>query len=244
MFKRDTVSFQLNSRCYCVLILSIFFSTAVYGQLSGEEILRKVESQVAGLQDYTVSLDVTVDLEGINVPPMDVTMYYKRPDKVRFTSEGFALLPKEGIGIGAGALVSKYSVESVDGEVEEGIKEYALTLRPKDDRTKLRQVYLHIDAEHWTVRRAVSPLFDGRTMTAMFSYEEHDGYWLPSFLTVTFSSAESDTTEDSLLYKARPMLRPQMPRNGSISIRYSDYNLNTGLSDEVFEQKGNGAERE
>ncbi len=96
-------------------MLSMCFSTVVYGQLTGEEILKKVESQVAGVQDYTVSLGVTVDLERLNVPPMHVTMYYKKPDKVRFASDGFALLPKEGIGIGAGGLVSKYQWRTLVG---------------------------------------------------------------------------------------------------------------------------------
>ncbi len=214
------------------------FSTVVYGQLTGEEILKKVESQVAEVQDYTVSLDVTVDLERLNVPPMHVTMYYKKPDKVRFVSDGFALLPKEGIGIGAGGLVSKYSVENVGEKVEEGVKGYTLTLRPKDDRTKIRQVYLRVDAEHWTVRRAVSPLFDGRTMRAVFSYEEHDGYWLPSSLTVTFNPGENDTLDASFLDNTRRWRQPQLPRSGTINIRYSDYDINTGLGDEVFEQEG------
>jgi len=33
------------------------------------------------------------------------------------------------------------------------------------------------------------------------------------------------------------MARPQMPRKGTITVRYSHYEINTGLSDDIFNKK-------
>lgn len=213
--------------------------------LSGEQILNNVEERFAGIDDYTVDLDVVVDLERLSVPPMHVRMYFKRPEKVHFESEGFALLPREGIALGFGRLRSRYSIESVRKDTLEGSPLIVLTLKPKNDKSKLNDVLLYVDPTRWTATRCVSPLPDGRTMTASFEYQDVDGHLLPATLSVMFASLPGDTTDTSNIdVIITPTRRPQLPRNGTVTIRYSKYRLNTGLSDEVFEQKDRKSEND
>ncbi len=205
-------------------------------QPSGEEILKKIEANYAGIQDYSVSLDVAVDLERLKVPQMKATMHFKQPDKVHFESEGFALLPKEGVGFTPKSLSSRFDVESVKEEKERS--QYILTLKLRSDRTKLRKTFVLVDSKNWTVSQITTPQFDGRQMTAEFEYQQIETHWLPAQLTVTFSS---DTTEteppDAFGQLPAAQRSSQIPRTGTIKIRYSDYRLNTGLNDDVFQQK-------
>jgi outer membrane lipoprotein-sorting protein len=205
-----------------------------FAQPSGEQILKNIEANYAGIHDYTVTLDVAVDLERLKVPKMKATMYFKQPDKIHFVSEGFALLPKEGLGFTPGRLSARFEVANVEAQEAQ----YYLTMTLKNDKAKLRKAFFTVNASNWTVTSITTPQFDGREMKAAFSYQRIDGYWLPATLIVTFTS---DTTEaesaDPFAQMPGAIRSSQLPRRGSIAVRYSDYKINTGLSDEVFEEK-------
>ncbi len=207
----------------------------VYAQndspLSGEAILKKVDRNFESINDYRVHLEVSIDLDRLKVPKMAATMYFKRPDKVHFESEGFALLPKEGLTIIGGGLSSRFAVESVKKEGDR----YILIVRPNDDKSKLRRVMLKVDAERWTVRSVVMPQTDGRQMKADFVYSDVGEYLLPASLVVLFTSdTASQELPDPFANLPTLQRRSQTPRTGTIKVLYSDYRVNTGLKDELF----------
>ncbi len=224
-------------RLCCTVFL--FFAASVFAQkllpLSGEQILKNIEANYTGIEDYTVTLDVAVDLDRLKVPKMQATMFYKKPDKIRFKSEGFALLPKEGVGFTPGSLNARFVVLNVEEHKEQ--HEYHLTMALKSDKTKLRRAIAIVNAANWTVSSIVTPQRDARQMSASFEYGRIDGHWLPVQLSVAFTA---DTTEkeppDPFGQMPGAQRTSQVPRKGSIAVRYSDYRLNTGLKDDVFEQ--------
>lgn len=200
--------------------------------LSGEAVLKKVEAALASVQDYVVTLDVTADVERMNVPPMHLQMYYKHPDKFHFESSGFALLPREGLAFNVARILSRFSVEEVtDGETPASVH---IMLRPKDDAMRVGKLTISVDTTLWRPMVVTSVLIGGRTMTARFEYARYDGYVMPSLLIVQLASPPADTT-DAPITMPGAITRAPMPRNGTITIRYSNYKINTGLSDDVFE---------
>jgi len=221
-----------------LLCLCMFLPVLTHAQPTGGEVLSNVQAVFDGIEDYTVSLDVTVDIERLKVPPMQATMYFKQPDKVHFESEGFALLPKEGVGFNPSMLTRRYMVADMEVQEISGKTAYVLTLKPRDDKTQLRKAYLTVDPDHWTPSELVAPLFDGRIMRASFRHRRVDGRWLPSELRVSLTSDDSsDVKAPNLLDEMAPMRRQQIPRKGIIHVRYSEYRINTGLSDELFDRK-------
>ncbi len=241
----------LSRRAGNVLVLSalalILVSRSVAqvsGSISGDRILEHVDSAFVGIDDYIVDLDATVDVERLQVPPMRVTMYFKRPDKVHFESNGFALLPREGLALSVQRLRSRYTIEGVRRDTLDSGMVQVLTLVPKAERSRLQQLMLYVDPVRWTVMRLMSTSPDGRTMTANFQYQQAEHHWLPASLVVVFGSAPPDTTMQNDLDQVAPMRRPQLPRKGTITIRYSNYRINTGLSDEIFERPSGRSGRE
>ncbi|MDL1892925.1 hypothetical protein FBQ87_08545 [Sphingobacteriales bacterium CHB3] len=220
-------------RCTAITFLVLLAASFVQGktrpQLSGEAILKYVEANFAGIQDYTVSLEAKVDLERLKVPQMKATMYFKQPDKFHFDSEGFALLPKEGLSFAPGSLTSRYDVE----EVKEENALYVLTLKPKARKTNARPL-VTVNPANWTVLRIASLQPGGRNIQTDFEYEKLEGYWLPVRLTATLAVDTSEASVSDNVQQRRPSLVPQQ---GTIQIRYSDYRINSGLPDELFEQK-------
>ncbi|MGA9116731.1 MAG: hypothetical protein WB626_08150 [Bacteroidota bacterium] len=209
----------------CLLLVGLGGERAE-GPDRGERILERVEEQFAGIRDYAVTLDVTADVERLSVPPMKAVMYFKRPDRVRFVSEGFALLPREPLGFVLGNLRQKFAVESV----REDSAGYQLVLLPRNDRTKLRRILATVDSARFLPVGVSSPQLDGRMMSAHLEYVRAAGFWVPSVMDVRFEGPEGGEDPPG----QEPARRPGLPRKGRITVRYSGHRINTGLPDSLF----------
>lgn len=202
---------------------------------AGDALLKRVEAAQASVQDYTVSLEITADLEEARIPPMKATMYFKQPDRVHFASEGFALLPKEAFSLSPTRLLERFRVDSVVSENTGGRKNYRLRLTARDEKNRMHDVWLLISSERWTIDEGGMSFADGRTVTVRFRHERVGEVWLPSELFLFFSQPGGVRTDPSPPddRKTVPFGRGT-PRQGSVTVRFSGYRLNTGLSDEIF----------
>jgi outer membrane lipoprotein-sorting protein len=207
------------------------------GRVSGAEVLRKVEAVFSGVSDYTVTLDITADVERLSVPPMHVTMYFKQPDKVHFDAEGFALLPREGMAWNPGRLLERYSVEGLVEDTVDGRTDYRLSLKTKDERNRFRTALLYVDPDRWVADRIVFSSTEGRMMTVNIVSELISGYWLPLVMRFEFASQPAETADMPWQQQAPEGGRKQAPRKGVVTILYSGYRVNTGLDDGLFQAK-------
>lgn len=218
------------------IVLLVALLSAPEGKPTGEETLQKVVERFSAIRDYTVTLNIVAAIERLSVPPMQMTLYYKQPDRFHFDSDGFALLPRDGMALNPARFLSRYTVIASGNDSVNGKRCTRLTLQPNTKKDKLRIVFLSIDTDRSTIEQIAAPLFDGRTMTAVFQHQQQSGHWMPSRTTVTFASTEEDTTETSPYDQTSPVQTPRLPRTGTISIQYSGYRINTGLADDVFEK--------
>lgn len=225
-------------RPWCLLLPVMAVLHTGFAQIpAGETILKNVERTFQTVEDYTVTLDIVTNIERTRIPPMKVTMYFKQPEQVHFVSTGFALLPREGMGTSFGRLTKRYTVDSVAREIREGTPLYRLLLLPRDPHAMGYRARMWVDGLRWTPERLEIPQPDGRAMKALFTYEEIDGHVLPSNLLISFTAGRQDSTAG---VQSGPMDRPGTlaqrsgGRTGSVTIRYSDYRINTGLPDSLF----------
>jgi hypothetical protein len=207
------------------------------GHISGAEVLRKAETVFSGVSDYTVTLDITAEVERLSVPPMHVTMYFKQPDKVHFDAEGFALLPREGMAWNPGRLLERYSVEGLAEDTVDGKTDYRLSLKTKDEKDRFRTALLYVDRDRWVADRIVFSSSDGRMMTVNIVYELISSHWLPLVMRFEYVSQPAEAADAPWQGQAPEGGRKQMPRNGVVTILYSGYRVNTGLDDGLFQAK-------
>jgi len=219
----------------CSLLPLLLFTAWRPPDPSGETILKNVQAAFAGVRDYSVTLDITAELDRLNVPPMKVRLYFKQPDKVHFETQGFALLPREGLILNVATLIARYTVDHVDREMVDGVPLYKVRLLARSDRTRLRTMLLYVHPVRWTIERLVTPQPGDRTMTASIRYIQIDGTWLPGAMVASFILAPPDTTDANLFEHVTPTRQLQLPRNGTVTVRYSEYQLNAGLSDSLFD---------
>jgi outer membrane lipoprotein-sorting protein len=169
-------------------------------------------------------------------------MDFKRPDKVHFTSQGFLFVPRDGVTMNPAVLSQRYDASFIGTDTIEGLKLFKLQLAAKAKKTKLRQMYAWIDPVHWTIAKIETIPYEGRTLSTVFDYEFlQEKFWLPSKMIVTFGSTMEGekVANDSISQPSEQFDQMQrgVPRNGSVTILYSNYKVNAGIDDSVFEEK-------
>ena len=130
--------------------------------------------------------------------------------------------------------MSRYSVERVDRDTVGGEFLYRLTLAARSERTAMRSMQLEIHPARWTVERVTTGGVGDRMVNVSFRYAQVEGHWLPEQMTARFSLAPADTSGGEPPEGPAPFPPRQVPRNGSVTVHYSSYHINTGLSDEIF----------
>lgn len=210
-------------------------------ELSAAAMMQNVEKGFAAVQDFTVRLSADVDMERVRVPKMTATLYFKKPDKIHLVSPNFAMVPREGIVLNPSVLIERYQSAVKGKEDVEGRELYKIALTAREARIRPAQLTIWIDPVSWTIARMESAPYQGRSVKLLLTHERYEAnIWLPQLLVASFESAVRDTTPQFDM-NMQPVPDPDQPRrpprSGKITIRYSDYKINTGLSDELFERK-------
>jgi outer membrane lipoprotein-sorting protein len=230
-----------------VLLFCCAMPTA-YGQKKTQEsaasvILENVGRGSEGIQDFVAKIEVKVDMERLRVPKMNATLYFKTPDKIHFDAPGFAMLPREGVVLNAGTLRGRYDATVIGEETVDGKKLMKLQLTGKAQNIRPRQILVWVDQTLWTIEKMESVPYQGRILRLEFTYAtQSGGYVLPQTLKASFEATSRDSTQRPLdidIPNAPQLneLNQRVPRSGSITVKYLEYKINVGLSDEIFEKK-------
>jgi outer membrane lipoprotein-sorting protein len=238
---------MMRESIFCLAALLSFLAAPACGQKKAEmpsavTVMENVEKGFEGVQDFQVTIDAAIDMERVRVPKMTGTLYFKRPDKIHFASANFIMVPREGIVMNPSLLRERYQPVLVGEEEVEGKKLYKLQLTARTEKIRPREIQLWIDPSSWTIAKMETVPYQGRILRFTFDYELQEGkFWLPRTLQASFDVLARDTSGQSESEVEPPqglerMRRP--PRSGRITVTYSDYKVNVGLPDELFERQG------
>jgi len=207
-------------------------------KMSASQILARSEKNLEGIEDYTVDLQADLDMETLRMPRMEATLYFKKPDKIHFESESFAMLPREGFGTPVSMLIGRYNASLAGEENVDEMGAYKLHLVAKDPADRLQQLFVWVNKANFTIARTETVPYQGRSVKMEFRYAlQEERYWLPETLQVHLTVPLADSSavgQDLTIPGAQGRGARRMPRKGSIVISYSNYRINTGLSDDLF----------
>jgi outer membrane lipoprotein-sorting protein len=207
---------------------------------NADEILAKVAKGFEDVNDFSAGIDAEINMDRMQIPKMHADLFFKKPDKVHFSSQGFLLVPREGIAFNPSVLKEHYLTTSAVRDSVNGKQLFKLLLAAKDVKTRLRALSIWIDPINWTVTKIETMPYEGRSLSMIFTYEFQQGkYWLPSKLVASFASESEKAEKDSSLSIGGQVDAAQrsVPRSGKITVVYSNYKINIGLLDELFEKK-------
>lgn len=222
-------------RLFVILALftAVLTAPAAAQKLTAEQILLNVKANFDAVKDYTAQLTGTVNMERLKVPKMKVKIYFKQPNKFKTESKGTSFLPKNILDINPADLLDKFDAALLGKEELEGKTYYKIRLVTKAAKGKqVRESFIWVEEEMWTITRLEAYPSEGRKIEVLVESVRIDGkYILPAKITARF---DFEQNPDSL---AERIYSPQrVPRKGSAELIYSDYQVNTGLSDELFDE--------
>ena len=186
---------------------------------SPQQILNRLQQSYQAIEDYVAKVQVITDIPSFEVPPRSFTVYVKRPDKVKIESNSLVVIPKDVLLLGniEGHLAKAGRIILNGVTRRQGRTIYCLKFFPNAPDRRDR-VLLWIDAERYTLSRTELWAGLNRLLTV---YWEHthvdDRYWLPAQVRCEISGG--------ILGAGRP---------GTVTVSFSGYRINTGLSDELF----------
>lgn len=200
-----------------VLIAAVAFAK---GAVTGEQVMAALQRIHDGINDYQVDVTVSVSGPKARIKNMPAHVYYKKPDKVRVKAkDGFAVLPQGTFfGDPMRELAKNSKAVYIKSEKKNGVDCHKLRLVPKD-LDKAPEAVIWVDAKHSVV--VATDVGGGGGFTTQWKHRLVNGkHYLPSEIKIDMRLAD-----------------PEMGNGHTQAIiKFSNYIVNKGISDKVFEQ--------
>jgi len=228
-----------------IALMVVLITTAGWGQVhTAEQVLDSLQAHFGAIQDYSVDVDVVIQMEKGRIPPMRVTVYYKKPDKWHYQSNGFAFLPKDAVMIAPERFRKLMSGAKLQGiEQVENHLAYHLVLHLQEKRSSHNaKIHLWVDKSRWVILKI-------RTESPEMGYMElniehhlvENRFWLPkkTVVQIHFEPIADNLTGSSIAdsIKTRHSPMRQIFRHGVAYVTFYNYKVNQGLPDELFQGK-------
>lgn len=173
------------------------------------------------VEDYTATVKLAIEAPNINIPRRTAKVYFKRPDRVHVESDGLAVIPRDALLMGNLAMHVKHYAAATfvaDGEIS-GRPVKCIKLSPLEQDEGTGRVLLWIDEEHSLLLKSEIWRDGKRQLSVRFHHSRVSGHWMPAhIITDVARGAMGDN------------------RGGAhIQLQFTDYRINTGLSDSIFE---------
>src|ERR1700734_3510084 len=221
----------------CALLLCGF--TGFSQDASG--LLQKVRAKLDLVDNYVAEGFMKTNVSFLKVPEALVTVYFKKPDKLKIKNDkGISLLPKGAVSIGVAHLL-KGGYTALDGgtEIMGGKKIKIIKLLPLDENADIVLSTLYIDEADLLIVKARTTTRENGSYEVEMFYGRYAVFALPDKLIFTFN------TKDYKLPKgitfdyddgSKPKAEDKTANTkGRVELSYSSYLINKGLSDTVFQ---------
>jgi outer membrane lipoprotein-sorting protein len=207
-----------------------------------QQIIDQVRSTFETLKDYRVTARVKVDIPNLRMPDKRIKILFKQPDRLSIQANGFALVPKIGFVPFLDTLLTNNMTVQFKNTIRENNKTlHLLEFTPKQQAEEAT-VTIWIDAQRWTVEKALLRFKAAGESVINFSYRRIDDFWLPDTTRIFIHLVQGipllnrPTIEDPAGSVNRSNLGHKEPLDGQVTISFEDYRINQGIADYLFEQ--------
>lgn len=226
-----------------IFIVILILSSALSAQQkNADKILKEVVDKFERIKDYQVDVQIKIDFSMVKVPDTKATIYFKQPDKVKVDSKGFAMLPKQSTNFSPMQFIQgDYTAIFVKTEQFAGNKLDVVKIIPNSDSTDVILSTLWIDQDLKVIRKIETTGKSSGTLQVELNYENKN-QGLPSQVVFSFNLGNMDIPENvedgkNDSNRERGSGKRNVRMSGKVFMTYSNYKINTGLPDSLFEQK-------
>jgi len=225
-----------------LLILAHFQNNISAQEINPDSLLLRVKHKLELIKDYKADVEIHLDVDFIKMPDKHAKMYFKHPDKVRFTSDEFIMLPKRGIGISTrkilkGDYLAVYSgQEEIDGKTHAVVK-----IIPEGNKSDIVLSTLWIDIDNALISKMENTTRNSGSYLIILRYTD-PGVELPTEITISFRVKSlkiplkfigKNSTVD------KDELKKDGPKEGTVTVKLKYFDINKGIEDSFFEEEEN-----
>ena len=218
------------------LLLFLLSSGSIQAQEDPARYLDALEKKYSGVKDYTVDVNVRFDVEALKAPDMQAKLYYKAPDKIKVESKNVFFFPKEGGYFNPSLFRKKdFDTRLLERLTYDGRKAVKLRLTPTEMNRHHQGFVLTLDTDRNLIREINTSPSEGRTVRAIIEYGKFTDFELPVHIELHL---DIPSVEPNGMKEFGSFSQGSKRITGKVEIAYSNYKVNSGLSDEMFKETG------
>jgi len=247
----------IKQRLLPVALFLLLFPTTVSSQEGPDaksrpdprRVFTDLANPYRNLKDYTVRIQTKVNMPTIRIPDFTATLYFKKPDRFQIETKSFAPLPRNS------GLFNPFQFDPEKNRIAyqrteslNGVQADLYRVEPLDSKIMVRYFTIWTGESPARILQVESLSFRGTKGIVKLSYrnvEQGSEMWLlPDKVHVHLTFPEGAPNADawSLTTKDNPVsggMRQldEVSGEGDLDLAYSDWQVNTGLDDRLFEKK-------
>lgn len=227
-------------KIFLIIALLLLTALTTRAQNDPEKLLTQVKDAFNQVKDYEVDVNIIIDVEFLKVPETNAKIYFKQPDKVKVDAEGFALMPREGLNFSPNSLLKeKYTALYEKDEKVDGFNCAVVKIIPLGSGTSVILSTVWIDRKNSVIRKVETTTKTNGTFNIDLKYDlGKTKYPLPVSIVFAFEVNKLNLPKGfsgDASKKKKDNGKDTAP--GKVYVKYSNYKINKGVSDKVFEEK-------
>ncbi len=246
----------------CAIFMGLGLQLLWSSPPSFQDIRDSVLYRFDAIEDYSVNIKISVEMTGFRMPRKKLKMYYKKPDQMKIETLGFAIVPKTGLGGNPKEFfnmlekvtdihslnINDSNQWKISGRVN--VDSLEIPVKIGDNEIPEITMELFVDVRYWAITRVVVFLDSQNVFLIETEYEKMDGMFLPSRTEFKlgikgisewtthdpFGGPASDKDDFEEIAGAAGIDIEKDEFVGRVSMEFSNYKVNQGLDDSIFEE--------
>lgn len=225
---------------YTFLLLALLHFDILQAQ-EINTLVNNVKSKLEKINDYEAKGKMKTNVAFLKVPVSNVTVYFKKPNKIKVKSEkGVSFIPKGAVSINMGSVFADNNFTVIDAGTEKigNISVRVAKLLPVDDNSDVVLSTIYINPQNNLIYRSKTTTRENGSYQLELSYGKYLSYGLPDKIMFTFNTKDyklpKGMTFDFDDGKAPATRSKGQPKQGTAEISLSSYIINKGIADSKF----------
>src|SRR6201991_753576 len=175
-----------------LLLLPLFFVLFRGYAQEPATLLQKVRARLDQINDYQAAGLMKTNVPFLKVPEAQVTIYFKRPDKIKIRNDkGISLVPKGAVTISLNNLLKgTYTTIDAGADTTGGHKVKLIKLLPQDENADLVLSTLYIDETRLLILKARTSTRENGSYEVEMTYGKYIAFALPDKVIFTFNTKD------------------------------------------------------
>jgi len=203
-------------------------------------LLNSVYTKLNKANDYTVDVNIKVDLPFIKMLPINAKIYFKQKDKFKVDSKSIAIVPKQGF-VQLNKLISdsnSYTAILQSSEIVNASKISLINIIPLNDTGDVILGKLWVDEKNSVIKKSQITTKTNGTILTEYTYGNQLAYGLPDVMNfeVDIKKFKIPKAVAADINTSQKKEAEKVGKKGKIIIKLTNYQINKGIADAVFKK--------